>query len=440
MTKGLTVAVVGSGIAGLSCAWLLGRTHRVTLFEAAPRPGGHSCTVDVPGINGADPLPVDMGFIVYNEPTYPNLTALFGHLNVPTRPSSMSLGISLDGGALEYAGNSLASLFAQKRNLLRPRFWRMLAEIARLYRMAPWPDVAPTETLGAWLDRHRFSRGLQADHLLPMAAAIWSCPPGAVRDQPAAAFIAFCDNHGLLRLRNRPAWRTVIGGARAYVERLLAAFAGELRTGQEIVAISRDAGGVTLLDAGGGRARFDQVVIATHGDDACALLQDKDAPEHAVLGAFRCLPNRAVLHSDSSLMPRRRAVWSSWNFIARTGAHADPPCVTYWMNSLQGLPGRDLFVTLNPLREPAPGCVIAEQSFTHPVFDSETRLAQEAIWPLQGHRRTWYCGAYLGAGFHEDGLQAGLAVAEAIGGTARPWHVANPSGRLRLPATDAMAA
>jgi predicted NAD/FAD-binding protein len=381
-----------------------------------------------------------MGFIVYNEPTYPNLTALFRHLNVQTRPTCMSLGVSLDGGALEYGGNSAASLFAQKRNLVRPRFWRMLANIARLYGMAPWADVDPAETLGAWLDRHRFSAGFQADHLLPMAAAIWSCPAGAVRDQPAAAFITFCDNHGLMRLRNRPEWRTVVGGARVYVERLLAAFSGELRTGQEIVGISRDASLVTLRDAGGGAERFDQVVIATHGDDACALLQDKDADEQLVLGAFRCVANRAVLHSDSSLMPRRRGTWSSWNFTARTGAQTEPPCVTYWMNNLQGLPGSDLFVTLNPVREPAPGTVIAEQSFTHPVFDVETRAAQEAIWVLQGHRRTYYCGAYLGAGFHEDGLQAGLAVAEAIGGVRRPWHVASPSGRLRLPLEDAMAA
>ncbi len=439
--QGLNIAVIGSGIAGLSCAWLLSRTHRVTVYEAAPRLGGHACTVDVARPNGR--MAVDMGFIVYNEPTYPNLTALFKHLNVPTQASCMSLGISVGDGEFEYGGHDLAALFAQRRNLMRPRFWRMLAELLRLYRLAPSPaneDSASDETLslGAWLDRHKFSAGFQRDHLLPMAAAIWSCPAGAVRDQPAAAFMRFCDNHGLLRLQNRPEWRTVTGGARAYVQRLAADFNGVIKTGCPVDSINRTASDVAITTRDRARTVYDHVVIASHGYEARAMLTDADAGERAVLGAFRGLPNRAVLHGDAALMPKRRAVWSSWNFLGTDNPH-DPPCVTYWMNRLQNLPGPDLFVTLNPSREPAPAVCYAEQNFSHPVFDAASLTAQQGIWPLQGRRRTWFCGAYLGAGFHEDGVQSGLAVAEALGGVRRPWTVADQSGRLHAHAGLMMA-
>jgi predicted NAD/FAD-binding protein len=432
------IAVVGSGIAGLASAWLLSRAHHVTLYEAAPRVGGHSCTVDVPRQGGTQR--VDMGFIVYNEPSYPNLTALFRYLGVPTQPSCMSLGISIDDGALEYGGHDFRALFAQRRNLVRPRFWRMLRDLAHLHRIGPAQRPDDTVTLGAWLDCHGFSAGFQRDHLLPMAAAIWSCPAGAVRAQPAAAFLRFCDNHGLLRLRDRPAWRTVTGGSRTYVERLLATFSGRVETGREVVAIRRGTDRVMVRDAAGIASEFDHVVLATHGDQACALLADKDSCEQSVLGAFRCLPNRAVLHTDARLMPCRRGMWSSWNFLARSDAQNDAPCVTYWLNRLQDLPGPDLFVTLNPIREPPARLVLAEQFFAHPVFYTVTLAAQKDIWALQGRRRTWFCGAYLGAGFHEDGLQAGLAVAEALGGVRRPWNVRDESGRLHVPPELALAA
>jgi uncharacterized protein len=436
-SSGLDIAVVGSGIAGLSCAWLLGRAHRVTVYEAAPRVGGHSCTVELQRPGG--PVGVDIGFIVYNESTYPNLTALFRHLSVPTQPSCMSLGISMDHGAFEYGGHDLASLFAQRRNLARPRFWGMLWSLMQLYRMSPHGEPNENETLGTWLDRNKISAGLQRDHLLPMAAAIWSCPPASVREQPAAAFLRFCDNHGLLRLRDRPAWRTVAGGSREYVWRLLADFSGRVETGREVVSISRAPACVVVRDALGDVRSFDHVVIAGHGDEAFSMLADKDEAEQDVLGAFRCLPNRAVLHGDAALMPRRRAMWSSWNFLARSADPTEPPCVTYWMNRLQNLPGPNLFLTLNPRREPAPGLVFAEHHFSHPVFDTASLAAQRNIWSLQGRRRTFFCGAYLGAGFHEDGLQAGLAVAEALGGVRRPWRVPGESARLHIPA-DAMLA
>jgi predicted NAD/FAD-binding protein len=434
----LRIAVVGSGIAGLSCAWLLATRHEVTLYEQAGQLGGHSCTVDVPRPDGA--VPVDMGFIVYNEPTYPNLTAFFAHFDVPTQPSCMSLGLSLDDGGFEYGGHDLAALLAQKTNIVRPRFWSMLSQLLRLYRVGPGAVPADDVSLGEWLDQHRFPGAFQRDHLLPMAGAIWSCPPGMARAQPAAAFLRFCDNHGLLRLRDRPDWRTVTGGARAYVERVRARLQAEILPAREVVGLMRGARGVTLRDATGGTRDFDHVVLATHGDEALALLTDADAAEREVLGAFRCLPNRAVLHGDPTLMPKRRAVWSSWNFVGRQKPDADSPCISYWMNRLQNIPGADLFVTLNPWREPAPGLLHATRSFTHPLFDAASLVAQKNIWRLQGKRRTWFCGAWLGAGFHEDGLQAGLAVAEALGSVRRPWRVAAESGRIHLPPDMAVAA
>jgi predicted NAD/FAD-binding protein len=431
-TRRQDIAIIGSGIAGLSCAWLLSQRHQVTVYEAGPYVGGHSCTVDV-SLWPNQRIPVDMGFIVYNEPTYPNLTALFRHLEVATQPSCMSLGISVDEGRLEYGGHDLAALFAQPRNLVRPRFWSMLRQLLRLHKLAG-PDLPDDVSLGEWLDRHEFPASFRDDHLLPMAAAIWSCAPGTALQQPANAFFRFCDNHGLLRLRDRPDWRTVTGGAREYVAKLTAGFTDRIRVDCPVGAVRREGGRVALQLPEGSVALHDQVVIATHGDQARALLADADAAERAVLGAFRCAPNLAVLHGDASLMPKRRAAWSSWNYLARTGADFAPPCVTYWMNRLQSIPGLDLFVTLNPVRMPEPGLIYAQQRFEHPVFDAASRRAQLDIWHLQGARRTWFCGAYLGAGFHEDGVQAGLAVAELLGGVRRPWRVAAESGRLRLPA------
>lgn len=427
------IAVIGSGIAGLSAAWLLARHHMVTLYEAAPRVGGHSHTVDTPSGQ-----PVDIGFIVYNEQNYPNLTALFRHLGIATQPSDMSFAVSLDGGRLEYNGTDIPGLFAQRRNLVRPRFIRMVRDILRFYRDAPahigelWRSLEP---LGAYLDRHGYSAAFQHDHLLPMAAAIWSTPCADMRAYPAAAFLRFCANHGLLQVDDRPAWRTVTGGSREYVTRLAATLAGNIVQGRPVHRIERDAAGVTLHDATGAARRFDQVVIATHAHEALSMLAEPSAAERALLGAFRPSVNRAVLHRDPTLMPRRRRAWASWNYLGTTRAAADPglPCVSYWMNRLQSLPGADLFMTLNPSREPAPGTILHEASFNHPAFDATALRAQHDLWSLQGARRAWFAGAWFGAGFHEDGLQAGLAVAEAIGGVRRPWSVANESARIHLP-------
>jgi predicted NAD/FAD-binding protein len=421
------IAVVGSGISGLSAAWLLSQRHRVTLLEADTRIGGHSHTVD------AGNVPVDTGFIVYNEKTYPNLTALFAHLQVPTRATEMTFAVSLDRGRLEYSGTGFGGIFAQKRNLASPRFWSMLRDLVRFYRAAPGelPRLG-SESLGTYLNRGHYGAAFRDDHLYPMAAAIWSTPVCDIPDYPAAAFIRFCENHGLLNLGERPLWRTVEGGSRAYVDRITRPFASRIRTGDPVRAIRRHDDGVEIV-RDSGTEWFDQVVIATHADQALRLLADADADERATLGAFGYRPNDAVLHSDASLMPRRRAVWSSWNYAAEGAAATQQLSVTYWMNRLQHLDtAHPLFVTLNPIREPDPALVIRRDRYEHPVFDAAAIAAQARLWSLQGRHNAWYCGAYFGAGFHEDGLQAGLAVAEQLGGVRRPWHVADESGRIQV--------
>jgi len=435
---GLKIAVVGSGISGMAAAWLLSQRHEVTVFERLDRIGGHSNTVDVATETGA--IPVDTGFIVYNEATYPNLTALFAHLQVPTAASDMSFSASLDDGALEYSGSDLAGLFAQKRNLVRPRFWSMLADIRRFYRDAP-RDIASLDdedlTLGDYLKMRGYGAAFRDDHLLPMAGAIWSAPAKTMLDYPAAAFIRFHANHGLLQISNRPIWRTVIGGSRTYVRRLTHAhaYAHRIKTGTGAQCIHRASGGVRLLDTQGHMHRFDHVVVAAHADEALGLLADPGPREHALLGAFRYSRNRAVLHSDPTLMPKRRAAWSSWNYIgSRCDESRDIGCtVTYWMNLLQTIvSAQPLLVTLNPSREPDPERTIRSEIYEHPIFDPAAMRAQRQLWSLQGERNTWFCGAYFGSGFHEDGLQAGLAVAETLGGVRRPWRVADESGRIFL--------
>jgi predicted NAD/FAD-binding protein len=428
----LNIAVVGTGISGLSAAWLLSQKHDVTVFEAEGRAGGHSHTVDTS--SKAGPVAVDTGFIVYNENTYPNLTALFAHLGTPTKPSEMSFAVSLDGGDLEYSGSDIAGIFAQKSNVLNLRFWSMLRDIMRFYRDAP-RDIAKfgLATLGQYLDQKGYGEAFREDHLYPMAAAVWSLPAKKVADYPAAAFVSFFQNHGLLRIVDRPLWRTVDGGARVYVEALCAPFKERLRLGTPVRAIRRELGGVFIRSANGAEERFDQVVIGAHADQALAMLSDPTSEERRILGAFRYSRNEIVLHEDAGLMPRRRKVWSSWNYAARRGDISAPVSVTYWMNRLQTISNKTpRFVTLNPIVEPRGELTIQRQICEHPIFNAEAVAAQEQLWSLQGRRGAWFCGAYFGAGFHEDGLQAGLAVAEALGSVRRPWRVAHESGRIKL--------
>ncbi len=428
----LRIAVIGAGISGLSCAWLLARRHDVTLLESEPRLGGHSNTVEVMGVA------VDTGFIVYNEPAYPNLTALFAHLRVPVEDSDMSFSVSLDGGGLEYAGTNLAGLFAQKRNILRPRFWSMLSGLLRFYRQAPLADVPEGLSLAEFLAQGGYDGSFLRDHLYPMIAAVWSCPAAEAGALPAAAFIRFCENHGLLKLTGRPIWRTVTGGSREYVERLLADFPGRVLSRTKITKLRRRPHGVELCDEAGQTTLYDHVVLACHADQALALLEDAAPAERQVLGAFRYTENLAVLHGDASVMPRRRGAWAAWNFAGGRDA-SEPVAVTYWMNKLQNLgTDKQLFVTLNPVRHLTQTHL--RQTYTHPVFDVAALRAQAQLWSLQGKLNTWFCGAYFGAGFHEDGLQAGLAVAEALGGVRRPWQVAAESARIQITAVQSLAA
>jgi predicted NAD/FAD-binding protein len=442
--KRLDVAVIGAGVAGLGAAWALSRRHRVTLYERERRLGGHSNTVDVPWRDGS--IAVDTGFIVYNTDTYPNLIRLLEHLGVETRPSDMSFAVSVDDGRLEYASDSLAALFAQRRNLVNLRHYAMLRDVLRFYRQAPLllatPDLGTT--LGDYLRRERYSPGFVDDHLLPMAAAIWSCSTRQILCFPAVSFVRFFVNHGLLRLADRPQWRTVAGGSREYVRRIARALGSPAWTGLPVAAIRRTDSGVEVIDSSGHRRHHDRVVMASHADQSLSVLADADDGERDVLGAFAYQRNRAYLHRDTALMPRRRTVWSSWNYLGQRDDNGDRSVsVTYWMNRLQGIdPACPLFVSLNPRREPRAEDWIAAFDYDHPLFDARALAAQTRLPTIQGRRRVWFCGSYCGYGFHEDALSSGLAAASALGAPP-PWQLmpAAASGSVgALPLEGRMAA
>ena len=425
----MKIAVIGAGISGLGAAWLLQRAHDVTLYEAEDRLGGHAHTVDVdlPRRNGtAQRIAVDTGFIVYNERNYPHLTRLFQTLDVPTKASKMSFSVSLGGGSLEYAGSG-RGLFAQPGNLLKSDYWSMIYDITRFYREAPQLLAAGPEaadiTLGDYLSSEGYGDSFIYDHLLPMGAAIWSSTLSDMLAFPAVSFVRFFSNHGLLSYSERPAWRTVTNGSRNYVERLIADFRGRVLSGRPVTAVRRSPAGVEVQDANGHRERYDEVVLACHADQALAMLgEDASTEEREVVGSFRYQRNRAVLHLDTTLMPRRSQCWASWNYLAERNRAADRRvAVTYWMNSLQPLKtSTPVLLTLNPLREPAEETILSEFSYDHPQFDLQALRAQTRLGAIQGARRIWFCGSYCGYGFHEDGLEAGFAVARALGAPA-PW-------------------
>jgi predicted NAD/FAD-binding protein len=402
------------------------------LYEADGRLGGHANTVDI-GTPG-NPVPVDAGFIVYNETTYPNLTALFDYLDVPTVPSRMTFSVSLDDGLYEYSGSGLQGIFGQPANLFSPSHWQLVMGIVRFFKTAPAQvkSLAKDTSLGEFLRVAGYSQAFIERHLLPMAGAIWSANPNEMLAYPAHGFLRFFDNHGLLKIANRPQWRTVQGGSREYISRLVA----DSRFGivhRGVDSIFRLPDGVLVGDDSGERKLFDHVVIATHANQAFAFLSDADYPEAELLSAFRYSQNKAILHTDTALMPKRRKLWSSWNYLAKRDHWHKSSALSYWMNSLQHLATeQDVFVTLNPAKSPPAETLIRSFNYEHPVFSAHAVEAQEALWSIQGRRRTWFCGAYFGAGFHEDGLQSGLAVAEQLGGVRRPWRVENESGRIHV--------
>ena len=425
-----TIAVIGSGISGLSAAWRLSDRYNVTLLEKNAALGGHANTVLVPTPQG--PVAVDTGFIVYNEKNYPNLTAFFDHFQVETARSYMSFAVSVGEGQMEYSGEYLWGLFGQRRNIIRPRHWQLVADIMRFFRearqqIALCPDDV---SIGQFLARFGYSRAFVDDHIMPISAAIWSTPSRGMLDFPARTFIDFFANHSLLQVSGRPLWRTVKSGSRSYIDRLVTQTRMETVLRARITAVRRHAQGVELYFEDGTRRHFDQVVFATHADQALALIADPTEAERRVLSAFRFSRNHAVLHSDTSFMPRRRHLWSAWNYL-RGDAGEDALSLTYWMNKLQPLPTtQNLFVTLNPHREIAPGSIHYEVDYEHPLFDSGAIAAQQDLWQIQGVQRSWFAGAWMGYGFHEDGLQSGLEVAERIGATRRPWQVKDPRGRI----------
>ena len=432
------LAVIGSGISGLGAAWRLGSLYDVTLFERNDRLGGHSHTTEVECENGT--FPVDTGFIVYNEANYPNLTGLFKTLGVPTIPSDMSFAASLGDGDFEYSGSGISGLFAQRRNMVRPRMWRMIGDLLRLYRDGPQDLTALTgddehKSLDDYLDDKGFSQTFRNDHILPMCAAIWSSPVETMRQFPARSFLKFFENHGLMRISGRPEWRTVFGGSREYVSRLIEDTKCETVLNARIVTVKRNEDKSILHFEDRSPQEFDHIVFACHSDEALALLDQPTPDERKVLGAIGYQENAVYLHRDTSFMPQRRNAWSSWNYLSgESDKQESNISLTYWMNRLQSIPTKTpLLVTLNPSIPPLPETVFNSFAYTHPVFDADAMKAQRELWTLQGVQNTWFCGAYWGYGFHEDGLQSGLAVAEALGAPARPWTHATTMERIYWP-------
>ncbi len=439
------IAVIGSGISGLAVAWQLSRLPeacRVSLFESADYFGGHTHTVDVEVTAGGQRIRhgVDTGFLVYNERTYPRLIELFELLKVETAASDMSFSVKLPDIDLEWSGSDLNSVFAQRRNLVRPAFLRMLADIARFNRLCTALAIAGEESalqqpIGDFLDDHGFTKPFRDWYFLPMIGCIWSCPTDQMLRFPIATMIRFCHNHGLLQITDRPRWFTVVGGARRYVDKMLSCI-DDARLNSPVRQIRRlppapsagaGSGGV-VVSTDSGSEHFDEVVLACHSDQALAMIADPTDAERDVLGAIRYQPNRAVLHTDTSVLPRRQRAWAAWNYerSGRASTDQNSVCLHYLINRLQPLPfAQPVMVSLNPLREPRAELIQGEFDYAHPVFDQAAIDAQRRLPALQGAASTWYCGAWTRYGFHEDGLMSGLAVVEGL------------RERLKLPQQDA---
>jgi uncharacterized protein len=413
----MRVAVIGTGITGLSAAWALRDRAEVVVYEKADRLGGHSNTVDVD--YGGRTIPVDTGFIVYNQLNYPNLVALFDHLGVATEKSDMSFSIFGDG--VEWSSDVPVGIFAQKRNLLSPKHWRMIADMAKFNARARADAEArrgEDRTLRDYAAECAVSDVFLERYLIPMGAAIWSMPEREMLDYPAAAFLRFFNNHKLLHA-DRPVWRTVTGGSRSYVAKFAEALGARIRLGCGAVSVRTLAGRVQVTDAKGGVERYDHVIMACHSDESLALLADASGEERELLGAVRYGPNTAYLHRDPSLMPERKAAWASWNVMK--GRPEEPVTLTYWMNRLQNIDkSLPLFVTLNPARPPDPALTFQTIDYAHPLFTRAAMAAQRLFNRIQGQRGLWFAGAWQGYGFHEDGLRAGLRAALALGGSV-PW-------------------
>ena len=414
------IAIIGTGISGLGAAHLLHPDHEITVYEKASRIGGHSRTVTVDYDGKA--IPVDTGFIVFNRRNYPHLTGLFAELGVPTHKSDMTFAASIRDGWLEWGAQDLNSVIGQRRNLFRPRFALLVRDVMAFNRDAQkMVEHRPDLTLDGLIRAMHLGDWFRHYYLLPMAGAIWSCPPSEMLNFPARSLVTFFANHQLLSFTGQPQWYTVTGGSQEYVRRLSAPFAHRIRTDCGAVAVTRQDGKVQIRDARGESHTYDQLVMACHGDEALALLKDAGSTERAALSAFRYQKNLAVLHRDTSVMPLRKRCWASWVYHS-DGNRAHPHItVSYWMNRLQGIDEKyPLFVSLNPAQPIAQDKIFDSAEFDHPVFDAGALAAQSKIAGLQGLRGTWFCGAHLRHGFHEDGLSSAVTVARLLGSRI-PW-------------------
>jgi len=412
----MKVAVIGTGISGLSCASILSQQFDVTVYEKSDDPGGHSRTrwVNTPEAK----VPVDTGFIVFNKKNYPLLTTMFEALKVPVVKSNMSFGVSANQGTFEYGSTAAKGLFAQPSNALKFSYWKMLLDILKFNREAHrFLNASPEMTLGQCLEQMGLGRWFKEYYLLAMGACIWSTPLAGMLDFPASTFLRFFDNHGLLTVKDHPQWYTVEGGSRVYVNKILEGFSGQLRLGCGVVNVDRRPDGVIIHDSQGAQSVYDKVIFSCHADQALALLAKPSEEEKRILSAFRYQTNRVVLHRDISLMPKRRRAWSSWVYRC-DGSPMEQPDVslTYWMNNLQPLPTTtQILVTLNPSHAIAEELIEDVAYLEHPIFDRQAIQAQTEMAKIQGRDRIWYCGAYQRYGFHEDGLMSAVAVAQHLG-------------------------
>ena len=404
----MKIAVIGSGISGLSAAYYLSKKFKVDLFEQEDYFGGHSCTYDIK--KEEKTIPVDLGFIVFNELTYPNLLNFFKELEVPFEKSDMSFSVSIRGSNIEYGGRGLKALFANKSNIFNFNFLKMIAEIISFYKSAPSliKNNLDGVTLGSYLDKSNFSKYLVEYHIIPMVAAIWSMPFSKARDMPLKLFLNFFINHGLFKLKNRPQWYTVTGRSRTYVKKVLEKISGEVFKNYKVNSINRNENNVRIK-IGDDYLDYDHVVLASHADQSLKILDKPTEEEQRILSKFKYVSNEAILHSDERFMPKKRLAWSSWNSIS----NGNQTCVTYWLNNLQNLKcEQNFFLTLNPISEIRKKNVIKNINFTHPYFNSETLKYQKSLLSIQGKKRTWFCGSYFSYGFHEDGIKSAINLIE----------------------------
>lgn len=416
-------AIIGTGISGMGAAYLLHKVgHDITVYEKNACTGGHTRTmnVDYDGVQ----LAVDTGFIVYNIPNYPNLSAMFRHLDVAVQKSDMSFALTLDGGRFEWGARSLNAVFGQRSNLFKPSFYRLIRDVLRFNRGAEKiVTLKPELTLGELIREMNLSDGFLRYYILPMGGAIWSCPPSKMLGFPARSFVQFFKNHALLDITNQHQWYTVTGGSQEYMEKLTASYRDRIRADCAVVRVLRTANGVEVTDSRGETKGYDRVVFASHADETLQMLGDATEDERRILGAFTYQKNIAYLHRDTRVMPTRKVCWASWVYHAEGRAGDEPDiAVTYWMNLLQGIDERyPLFVTLNPIHPVDPSLVFDRHVFEHPVFTQDAISAQAKMASLQGGNNSWFCGAYTRYGFHEDGLSSAVAVAQSMG-VPIPWH------------------